>query len=67
MFFFVIVCYKQVNCSLCGTYGHDCSQDCSNNSYDNTCHVVSGLCLFGCRKGWMGTYCKERKLTSPKM
>jgi hypothetical protein len=66
MFFFVIVCYKQFNC-VDGTYGQDCSQDCSNNCYDNTCHVVSGLCLFGCRKGWMGTYCKQRKLTSPIM
>ena len=44
-----------------GTYGQECRQDCSNNCYNNTCHVVSGLCLSGCRKGWIGPYCKQRK------
>jgi hypothetical protein len=45
-----------------GTLGQDCRQSCSNNCYNNTCHVVSGLCFSGCRKGWMGPYCKQRKL-----
>ena len=50
-----------------GRYGPNCSQDCSNNCYYNTCHIVSGVCLSGCRKGWMGTYCIQRKFTNPIM
>jgi len=50
-----------------GTYGQNCSKDCSNNCYNNTCHVVSDLCLSGCRKGLMGPYCKQRKSTNAKI
>jgi hypothetical protein len=25
------------------------------------CNVVSRLCVSGCRKGWMGPYCQQRK------
>jgi hypothetical protein len=33
------------------------------DSYNNMCNVVSGLCVSGCRKGWMGPYCQQRKFT----
>jgi hypothetical protein len=46
-----------------GMYGQNCAQNCSDNCNNNTCHVVSGLCVYGCRKGWMGPYCQQRKLT----
>jgi hypothetical protein len=44
-----------------GTYGHNCKQNCSDNCHNNMCNVVSGLCVSGCRKGWMGPYCQQRK------
>jgi hypothetical protein len=46
-----------------GMYGQNCAQNCSDNCYNNTCHVVSGLCVYGCRKGWMGPSCQQRKFT----
>ena len=47
-----------------GTYGQNCSQDCSDNCYNKTCHVVSGKCLSGCRKGWIGPFCKQSSAKS---
>ena len=49
------------NCFACvdGMYGQNCAQNCSDNCYNNTCHVVSGLCVYGCRKGWMGPSCQQ--------
>ena len=46
-----------------GTYGQDCKQNFSDNCYNNTCNVVPGLCVSGCRKGWMCPYCQQRKFT----
>jgi hypothetical protein len=67
--------YKRVKIKIClgtyylaknksfqdGTYGQNCKQNCSDNCYNNMCNVVSGLCVSGCRKGWMGPYCQQRK------
>jgi len=33
-----------------GTYGQDCIQNCSDNCYNNTCNVVSGLWVSDCIK-----------------
>ena len=65
--FYLSLCFVNNLIAACvdGTYGENCSQDCSNNCYNNICHVVSGLCLSGCRHGWMGHYCKQRKFDGP--
>lgn len=30
-----------------GMDGQECKQNCSDNCYNNTCNVLSGLCVFG--------------------
>ena len=46
-----------------GTYGQECIHKCSDNCDNDTCNVVSGLCVSGCRKGWLGPFCQQRKFT----
>jgi len=46
-----------------GTYGQECKHNCSGNCDNDTCYVVSGLCVSGCRKGWIGPFCQQRKFT----
>lgn len=56
MFVFIIV--------VCGSglYGEDCMHQCSPNCNEgNACDRFTGQCIGGCKPGWRGFVCDQRK------
>ena len=46
-----------------GYYGIGCQHECSIFcKYSRKCNHISGICEEGCKLGWHGNYCLERKL-----
>lgn len=46
-----------------GYYGIGCQHECSVFcKYSRKCNHISGICDEGCKLGWHGNYCLERKL-----
>lgn len=53
---------KIVECQQ-GHYGKDCSQKCSMNCYlEDHCDRFNGKCDEGCKPGWTGNTCDQRKV-----
>lgn len=44
-----------------GTYGKDCNSTCGYCVEQKDCHHINGTCLKGCKPGYFGELCKERK------
>ena len=44
-----------------GTYGRDCNKTCGHCLQQTDCHHINGTCLTGCKPGYFGELCKERK------
>lgn len=52
-----------------GYYGRDCTGSCSVNCYiTSRCDRFTGFCTRGCKSGWAGNTCVQRKnfTQSPK-
>lgn len=48
-----------------GYYGRDCTGRCSVNCYHTSrCDRFSGHCNEGCKPGWAGNTCDQRKILS---
>ena len=45
-----------------GRYGSECKESCSRNCKGSTCHNVNGFCSMGCKDGYIGNHCDQRKL-----
>ena len=43
-----------------GRYGNDCSKNCSQFCRNQTCEQNTGICAYGCLKGYTGGECNQR-------
>ena len=45
-----------------GSFGKNCMEKCGSNCI--SCNAVDGVCEFGCRPGWEGTFCEQSKFSN---
>lgn len=54
----------KIHVAVCqpGYYGNSCTGICSENCFKSTnCDRFTGDCNGGCKQGWMGSKCDQRK------
>lgn len=55
------VFFHEIECSV-GYFGVECRNKCSENCFETQkCDRVSGECDNGCKLGWKGGTCNDRK------